>query len=71
VVREYRHPNNVQRMADNIWHVIWGRILFFLMTATKAAPTVDEVAHECLLSVLALIEPHVPRPFALEMLSEL
>lgn len=58
-------------MADAIGYLLWGRILFFVMTSGLSEPRKELVIDGGLTKIVALISAHVSQEFADRMLEEI
>lgn len=70
VIVAMRHPNSPSRLADNIWYLIWGRILFHLLNEAPSVPKAERVCQEVIACILALVMPHVEQSFAAKLEDE-
>lgn len=66
VIIQPSHPCSVQKIADTIWYMLWGRIMIALIDR-EGFLSVSHVRRDCLEGFISIIAPHIAADFALDL----
>ncbi|MET0545380.1 MAG: TetR/AcrR family transcriptional regulator [Caulobacterales bacterium] len=71
VLAPLRYPNTTSVLAENVWHLLWGRIFFQRVGGGNSATLERAVVHKMLTHVGALIQPHTTPEFVTAFCDEI